>query len=224
MSKQLAAFTLIELLVVIAIIALLAALLFPVFSAAKEAGKRTACLSSVRQLTTGVLLYTSDDDGILPPLADASNTVLWTDLIHPYTRSKGILICPSEPASRVSYGLNQLVFIDLYGAPDPAPTSPSIDAFRFPSETVMMADLGTEDDLVTPRKGALKLVVPDDDIDDEFDARPSFRHSGRATVGFFDGHAAARLKEQFYLGWTPADSWFCLDRTDNAACATPTQP
>lgn len=213
------AFTLIEVLVVIAIVAILAALLFPVFSSAKEAGKKTACLSNVRQLSLGVILYTNDDDGVLPPLADETNAVLWTDRIQPYTRTTQINVCPSDPGARVSYGLNQLVFNDLFGATEP-PAFLSIDSFRYPAETVMMAELGTEDDLKTARKGGLKLVVPDDDIDDEFDARPSFRHTNRATVGFFDGHAAARLKEQFYVGWSPADYWLCPDREDASACAT----
>lgn len=217
------AFTLIELLVVIAIVAVLAALLFPVFSAAKEAGKKTACLSNVRQLTMGVVLYSGDFDDVLPPLANETNAVLWTDITKPYVRAETVNLCPSDSAARVSYGLNQLVFVDLYGLTE-KPVFNSIDSVRTPSETVMMSDLGTEDDLKTPRKGGLKLVVPDDDIDDEFDARPSFRHSGRATVGFFDGHAAARLKEQFYVGWTPANAWFCLDRTDTVNCVTPAKP
>jgi prepilin-type N-terminal cleavage/methylation domain-containing protein len=53
-------FTLIELLVVIAIIAILAAILFPVFARAREAARRTSCLSNMRQVTTGILMYSQD--------------------------------------------------------------------------------------------------------------------------------------------------------------------
>src|ERR1700759_5194353 len=59
-------FTLIELLVVIAIIAILAAILFPVFAQAKEAAKKTTCLSNMKQLTLGVLMYQGDSDDALP--------------------------------------------------------------------------------------------------------------------------------------------------------------
>lgn len=59
-------FTLIELLVVIAIIAILAAILFPVFARAREKARQTSCLSNLKQLALGVLMYTQDYDEILP--------------------------------------------------------------------------------------------------------------------------------------------------------------
>src|SRR4028118_47961 len=60
------AFTLIELLVVIAIIAILAAILFPVFAQAKAAAKKTACLSNMKQMGTGLHIYMSDSDDVMP--------------------------------------------------------------------------------------------------------------------------------------------------------------
>jgi prepilin-type processing-associated H-X9-DG protein len=96
-----------------------------------------------------------------------------------------------------------------------------MEQFAYPAETVMISELGTADDLVTPIPNTLKVVVPDDDINDIYDARPSFRHFLRANLGFFDGHSQSRLKEQFYVGWSPADYWWCLDRTDLANCQTP---
>src|SRR4051794_16440535 len=60
------AFTLIELLVVIAIIAILAAILFPVFAQAKAAAKKTACLSNVKQMATAAQLYLGDNDDSYP--------------------------------------------------------------------------------------------------------------------------------------------------------------
>jgi prepilin-type N-terminal cleavage/methylation domain-containing protein/prepilin-type processing-associated H-X9-DG protein len=69
------AFTLIELLVVIAIIAILAAILFPVFAQAKEAAKKTACLSNTKQVSTGFMMYMGDyDDTFVPWTTNACNT------------------------------------------------------------------------------------------------------------------------------------------------------
>src|SRR5690349_8255349 len=66
MSKQ-RGFTLIELLVVIAIIAILAAILFPVFARAREAARKASCTSNLKQITTGFLMYTQDYDEVFPP-------------------------------------------------------------------------------------------------------------------------------------------------------------
>jgi prepilin-type N-terminal cleavage/methylation domain-containing protein len=215
-------FTLIELLVVIAIIAILAAILFPVFARAKEAAKKAACLSNDRQLTLGVILYCGDYDDELMPVADPTNTVLWFDLEEPYINNAWVRICPDDQQDKESYGLNSLVFVDLYGStPGALPPLYNMSQFAFPAETVMISELGTGDDLLTPIPNAIKVVVPDDRINDVYDGRPIFRHFSQDNLGFFDGHARAMRKEQFYVGQTPADHWFCADRTDPAGCQTP---
>ncbi len=66
MNRRIRGFTLIELLVVIAIIAILAAILFPVFAKAREKARQTACLSNVKQLAVGMLMYAQDFDEFLP--------------------------------------------------------------------------------------------------------------------------------------------------------------
>jgi len=215
-------FTLIELLVVIAIITILAALLFPVFAQAKEAAKKTACLSNDNQLSLGVLLYSNDYDDELMPIADPTNTVLWVDLEEPYIKNVQVRVCPDDQNDTVSYGLNSLLFVDLYGLPTGA-LAPlyNMSQLVFPSETVMVSELGTADDLTTQRPNTYKVVVPDDDINDVYDGRPIFRHFSGDNLGFFDGHTAAKRKEQFYVGWSPADYWFCADRADRVNCATP---
>lgn len=92
-----AGFTLIELLVVIAIIALLAAILFPVFAQAREKARQTACLSNTKQLGLAVAQYIQDYDETLPMGGDAEPTVpnRWFQWLYPYYKNVGILHCPS---------------------------------------------------------------------------------------------------------------------------------
>jgi prepilin-type N-terminal cleavage/methylation domain-containing protein/prepilin-type processing-associated H-X9-DG protein len=117
--KRHSAFTLIELLVVIAIIAILAAILFPVFSQAKAAAKRTACLSNTKQIGTGLYLYLNDFDDSLPmanyPAPPAYvgppwtqfqfhngaglSELCWADLIIVYTKNYDVFKCPVDDAT-----------------------------------------------------------------------------------------------------------------------------
>jgi prepilin-type N-terminal cleavage/methylation domain-containing protein/prepilin-type processing-associated H-X9-DG protein len=88
-------FTLIELLVVIAIIAILAALLFPVFSAAKQAGQRAKCLSNMSQIGKAILLYTDDNDGKYPMAPQNIDTIgagITIDCPHPWQQMTGMLV------------------------------------------------------------------------------------------------------------------------------------
>jgi prepilin-type N-terminal cleavage/methylation domain-containing protein len=107
-------FTLIELLVVIAIIAILAAILFPVFAQAKATAKKTACLSNMRQLGIGLMMYGADSDDTLfffahdvdPSRArpnapfGATRENRWWNQIQPYLKSLEILKSPSDPIQR----------------------------------------------------------------------------------------------------------------------------
>lgn len=109
-SRVRSAFTLIELLVVIAIIAILAAILFPVFAQAREAARTTACLNNSKQLGTAVLMYAQDyDETVIPWETVADNNPLgtqgqidnaWVNLIQPYVKSKQVLFCPSFNATK----------------------------------------------------------------------------------------------------------------------------
>jgi prepilin-type N-terminal cleavage/methylation domain-containing protein/prepilin-type processing-associated H-X9-DG protein len=88
-------FTLIELLVVISIIALLAAILFPVFGRARENARRSSCQSNLKQLCLGIAQYTQDYDETL--CTAVIQGVQWTTLVQPYVKSTQIYRCPSRP-------------------------------------------------------------------------------------------------------------------------------
>ena len=92
-------FTLIELLVVIAIIALLAAILFPVFSRVRENARRSSCLSNMKQIMLGAIQYTQDYDERFPPLAVAAGgNACGYNLMQPYLKSTQVFSCPSDLA------------------------------------------------------------------------------------------------------------------------------
>jgi len=128
-------FTLIEILVVITIISILAAILFPVFARARENARRASCLSNLKQIGLGMMMYAQDYDehyplawlgapgagwplqpglrhttflsSATPYLADNSSRILWMDLIYPYTKSVQIYTCPSAGLpTDASYGYN----------------------------------------------------------------------------------------------------------------------
>ncbi|CAN5412915.1 hypothetical protein BH11ARM2_BH11ARM2_15070 [soil metagenome] len=120
------AFTLIELLVVIAIIAILAAILFPVFARVKEAAKKTACLSNLRQIGTGLTLYLGDNDDRCPDRRDLKSSFpggykpwtswpasdprgAWAEVVFdPYIKNKDIWTCPSVAGSKMGLAIQVL--------------------------------------------------------------------------------------------------------------------
>lgn len=99
-------FTLIELLVVIAIIAILAAILFPVFARARENARRSSCQSNLKQIGLGLLQYSQDYDEAQPLTAfggggpsNYPTKYKWMDAIYPYVKSEQIFMCPSDTVS-----------------------------------------------------------------------------------------------------------------------------
>ncbi len=92
-------FTLIELLVVIAIIAILAAILFPVFARAREKARQTTCLNNVKSIVLAALMYVQDYDETLPLCSYGGTTSYsWTVATEPYMKNWQILCCPSRGA------------------------------------------------------------------------------------------------------------------------------
>lgn len=122
------AFTLIELLVVIAIIAILAAILFPVFAQAKASAKKASSISNNKQLTLGAIMYGADYDDIIPAIAawNASDALVyfsaasgggykpWSHLIYPYTKNGDIAVDPQVGAgTKAPAGFNALASLVL---------------------------------------------------------------------------------------------------------------
>ncbi|NUQ02236.1 MAG: DUF1559 domain-containing protein [Armatimonadetes bacterium] len=113
------AFTLIELLVVIAIIAILAAILFPVFAKAREKARQSSCMSNVKQINLGAMQYIQDYDEIFFPRYQPisvypapAGAVYWlagrgqASLLDPYMKSPQISYCPTIGNTRFGYGYN----------------------------------------------------------------------------------------------------------------------
>jgi prepilin-type N-terminal cleavage/methylation domain-containing protein/prepilin-type processing-associated H-X9-DG protein len=103
---QFTGFTLIELLVVIAIIAILAAILFPVFAQAREKARQATCISNLKQIGSGLMMYTQDWDEGLPAVNSGGNNMgwgygspdrVWPQTIQPYVRNWQVFRCPSDP-------------------------------------------------------------------------------------------------------------------------------
>lgn len=129
-------FTLIELLVVIAIIAILAAILFPVFAQAREAARKTSCLSNTKQISMASLMYVQDYDEVLagPALRRCGNSgptqysnywwganwMTWPELIIPYNKSAQIYTCPNR-SNQPFYGYS----INVNSSNDDFPNSPT---------------------------------------------------------------------------------------------------
>ncbi len=124
-------FTLIELLVVIAIIAILAAILFPVFMSAKQAGQRSKCLSNMREIGMAIMNYSNDWYGFTPYAYQLDGGMqnwddqCWRGYLRKYTKSKGIFECPIKTHApqlarvkndRVHYGINTYLFWNYWDA------------------------------------------------------------------------------------------------------------
>jgi len=147
-KRQRRAFTLIELLVVIAIIAILAAILFPVFARARENARRASCMSNLKQIGLGVMMYLQDYDEKYPLAYFATTQTppvftswgstywFWPQIIYPYVKSTQVFVCPSSTNSdplSLNYGVNQLMI---------ATSSTSMATISAPANKYIIMDAG----------------------------------------------------------------------------------
>ncbi len=139
-------FTLIELLVVIAIIAILAAILFPVFAKAREKARQISCASNMKQLGLGFIQYNQDNDEAMPYGSgwdNATNDRGWAGKIYPYVKSTQVYKCPDDattgspgatpPTYPVSYAANQNIL--------PHQANATIAGWNAPASTVMLFEM-----------------------------------------------------------------------------------
>ncbi len=193
-------FTLIELLVVIAIIAILAAILFPVFSRAREKSRQTACLSNLKQLTLAVTMYASDYDDTMPwqQAGTAWGTLgelgmyPWLQVIEPYTKNRQIYKCPSGPGSTLThYSFNWYAMSIPSGYT--ASGAYTIDSAQDPSSAVMLFDAGGTLTGWEDEDAADADPTNESQIQGGGDSLISLtfpgRHNGGNNVSFMDGHA-----------------------------------
>ncbi|MEO7715264.1 MAG: DUF1559 domain-containing protein [Capsulimonas sp.] len=147
--KKTNGFTLIELLVVIAIIAILAAILFPVFAKAREKARQVSCLSNMKQCGIAVTQYVQDSDEAFPQGTSNYNQggTGWAGQIMPYIKSAAVFKCPDDPAvGRVSsYAINENMQIHT-GAYDGTGSNIgiSIAQLNAPAKTVFLCEVAND--------------------------------------------------------------------------------
>jgi prepilin-type N-terminal cleavage/methylation domain-containing protein len=213
------AFTLIELLVVIAIIAILAAILFPVFAQAKNSAKATQCGSNVRNLSTAMVMYQSDHDDkfVLAAYGTSEGFFLWHDLIDVYVKNKDVWHCPGSQVkttdsngsitSHFGYNLGYLTNFRMdysnanghfaYGGGD----------IEHPSETVLFTSAKASRPASWCGDDG-KLLLPPSWPTADCWGRPDPVHMEKATVAWIDTHITRRPLGSFYTGQNPADRFF----------------
>jgi prepilin-type N-terminal cleavage/methylation domain-containing protein/prepilin-type processing-associated H-X9-DG protein len=193
------AFTLIELLVVIAIIAILAAILFPVFAQAREAARKTTCLSNLKQLGVGMLMYAQDYDEQAVPwnLRDRNRnqydqfkvSLSWDRLIQPYIKNNALFACPSDSGSTRPVLPGHGLVVRSYTYPGSigggwCPWSPprAMAAIPMPSITVVL--LERDNCGQPPGKGEWEWCSVNDNA-----SEMAWRHHEQSNVLYADGHA-----------------------------------
>ncbi len=176
------AFTLIELLVVIAIIAILAAILFPVFAKAREKARQASCTSNLKQIGLAQMMYAQDYDESLPNHTEVAGQD-WPLMIVPYVKNGQIFRCPSAPF----YGHQLVDGSDLsYGYNCGHIGNRSLAYLQHPATTIMCADSISDN-----RIGPITAIRIARCGDANSNCLAGDRHNDTLNVGFCDGHVKA---------------------------------
>ncbi len=221
-------FTLIELLVVIAIIAVLAAMLFPVFSRAREKARQTACISNLKQLALAFLMYAQDYDETWPIAVYYTNswsvehawdfTLDWSSwpvhvgpgLVWAYTHSGQIHACPTaeglqkwnRPYTGYAYNTTYIGGEQFYGSGALRPPA-SLGEVAKPSETALLADAGFP--FMSGQVAAHNYLRAPSDWLFAW-GTVHFRHNRTASVAYCDGHVKAVPFKKYHYGIDSVDN------------------
>jgi len=174
-------FTLIELLVVIAIIAILAAILFPVFARAREKARQTSCLNNGKQLCLAFQMYAQDYDETLPNYWYGASVGYWCVVIHPYIKNEQIFVCPSRPELKYGpgstggggWGINYPAIGGAYV---------SLASIARPAETVLIGEIDRD-------RNQGVTYTPNGSTTSDFYRNARTDHNEGMNVGMVDGHA-----------------------------------
>jgi prepilin-type processing-associated H-X9-DG protein len=208
---------------VIAIVAILAAILFPVFSGAREKARTAACMSHLKNLGTAVLMYAQDHDERLPLSASVITTppffLNWHDILDPYIRDQQIWLCPStsippadthgKPTSHFGYNASYLNGMRLDFSNYLTAGGVSLGAIAEPSATVLLADARASKERSYCGPDGKYLLPPSQPIADCW-GRPDPRHTEGVNVQWIDGHMKWMRPSQFYESQSPVDRYFDL--------------
>jgi prepilin-type N-terminal cleavage/methylation domain-containing protein len=216
MTTRRAGFTLIELLVVIAIIAILAAILFPVFATAKERGRQARCLSNEKQLTNAIILYTDDNNGGMPFIRIGTRQACmnWcgSEGVHKwcypekgqiwkYVRARKVYLCPTDDrlaakniTTNIPTGLSSKDY----------PLSYSVNC-RFDWGSATPVKISTvartrEVFVVIHERRDVADGINDGDMNwwDNIKDLPAGVHYSGTTISYLDSHASWRSYEQLH--------------------------
>lgn len=200
--KRRTGFTLIELLVVIAIIAILAAILFPVFARARENARKATCQSNLKQISNGMLMYVQDYDGRMygwtntQARPEYAGQCMWFKIM-PYVKSAAVFDCPSSPDGVPNTTTDPYAWYDTYDGNYGWPydgiegSVTPIYSIEYPAETYMVFDSGDQAVVIGANTWASLMGALDLDWDSKGEG--CNRHGGGLNVGFCDGH----------VKWTP---------------------
>jgi len=242
------AFTLIEILVVVAIIALLAAIMFPVFARARESARKSSCLSNLKQISLGWMMYTQDYDEMAVPAyyyaGDFSSeysenawdfTLGWSasdmnqpvseagGLLDPYIKSGQINNCPSFTGDSVGRPSTGYAYNASYIGSDGTHPSANLAQIEKPAETILFADGGAWSSYSNSIIGQNYLRSYNNDPYSAGTA--AFRHNDASNVAYADGHVKSITRKfrpiaghEQFAYFSSDDSAYC---TDKSSCTPP---